>query len=73
MDAVSVSNGSGFSAAVQFSSVSNPAKNPTRFVLAGLFPGPDIYPRCFGRVGTGPRFHITVLTTLAVLWLQLSI
>jgi len=39
--------------------------NPTRLVLAGLLPGPDIYLRFFGRVEPGLRFHITVPATLA--------
>jgi len=50
-----------------------PPSNPTRSVLAGLLPGPDIYPRFFGRVEPGPRFHFAVPTTLPLLWLQLSI
>jgi len=39
-------------------SVPDPAKNPTHCCLGGLLPGPDIEPRVFGRVGTGPRFQI---------------
>jgi hypothetical protein len=42
-----------------------PPSNPTRSVLAGLLPGPDINPRFFGRVEPGPRFRNTVPATLA--------
>jgi len=49
-----------------------PPRNPNLVTSAGLLPGPDINPRFFGRVGTGPRFHFTVPTTLAELGLQLS-
>jgi hypothetical protein len=41
-----------------------PPSNPTRSVLAGLLPGPDINPRFFGRVEPGPRFRNMVPATL---------
>ena len=50
-----------------------PPSNPTHSVLAGLLPGPDIYPQFFGWVEPGPLFHFVVPTTMALLWLQLSI
>jgi len=52
---------------VQFGSVPDPAKNPTRIVLAGLLHGPDMNPQVSGLVRPGPQFHFTVLTTLAIL------
>jgi len=51
----------------------HPAKNLTRFVLAGVSPRLQKIPWCFGQVGTGLWFHITVPTTLSVVWLQLSL
>jgi hypothetical protein len=69
----SVSNGSGFGPEKRFGSVPDPSINPTRSVLAELLPGPDIEPWVFSRVGTGPRFHFTVPSTLPRLWLHLSI
>jgi len=42
-----------------------PPSNLNQVTSAGLLPGPDIYPRVFGRVGTGLWF--------LQLWLQLSI
>ena len=42
----------------RFGSVPDPARNPTRFVLVGLLPGPDVEPWVFGLVGTGPRFKL---------------
>jgi len=58
---------------VRFGSVPDHANNPTRFVLAGLLPGPDINPRVFGLGGTAPLFDFTVLSTGAQHWPQLSI
>jgi hypothetical protein len=46
-------------------SVPDPAKNLTRFVLAGSLPGPHINPRSFGQVVPGPQFHIIVPATWA--------
>jgi hypothetical protein len=46
-------------------SVPDPAKNLTRFVLAGLLPGLHINPRFFGQVVSGPQFHIMVPATWA--------
>jgi len=34
-----------------------PPSNPNPVTIAGLLPGPDIYPLVFGRVGTGPPFQ----------------
>jgi len=42
-----------------------PPSNPTRSVLAGLLPGPDINPPFFGRVEPGQRFDISVLAAFA--------
>jgi len=42
-----------------------PPSNLTRFVLAGLFPSPDINRPFFGQVEPRPRFQFTVPTTLA--------
>jgi len=42
-----------------------PPSNPSRSVLAGLLPGPDINPGFFDWDVPGPLFHITVPATLA--------
>ena len=41
----------------------DPAKNSTRFVVAGLLPGPDIHLQLFGQVVPEPRFHFMVPAT----------
>jgi hypothetical protein len=35
-----------------------PPCNLNQVTSAALLPGPDIYPRVFGWVGTGPRFQL---------------
>jgi len=62
---ISVSNASGFWPAVRFGSGCYLAKNPNRYVLAGLLRGLNRNPVFFGRVGTGPRDHFACPTLLA--------
>jgi hypothetical protein len=54
---------------VWFSLIPDSAKNPIHYVLVGLLSRLDINPPFFAQGGTGPQFHITVRTTLAVIWL----
>ena len=41
------------------------AKHPNQYVMAGMLPGPNRNPVCFGRAGTGPQVHSAVPTFLA--------
>jgi len=49
---------SGFWPAVRFGLGRYPAKNPNRYLLAGMLPRPNRNRVFFSRVGTGPRVHV---------------
>jgi hypothetical protein len=53
--------------------VSRRGQKPDLPCLGGVVNRTGHKPAVFGRVGTGPQFHITVPTTLTVFWLELSI